>query len=84
MAFLSRSKLLVKIFFFRYIAIFGDPYLFIYLFIYFWIIFIVSHLVSNVRVPMFFWSVFFRKINSLFMHFSRIVHSNYWPFLPEK
>ena len=33
MAFLSRSKLLVTIFF-RYIAIFGDPYLFIYLFIY--------------------------------------------------
>ena len=33
MAFLSRSKLFVTIFF-RYIVIFGDPYLFIYLFIY--------------------------------------------------
>ena len=32
MAFLSRSKLFVTIFF-RYIVIFGDPYLFIYLFL---------------------------------------------------
>ena len=80
MAFLSRSKLFVTIFF-RYIVIFGDPYLFIYLFTYFWIIFIASHRVSNVRVPT---SVFFRKINSLFVYFSRIVHSNYWPFFTRK
>ena len=70
--FLVTVKTIFNIFL-RCIIIFGVPYWLS------WIIFIVSQCVSNVRVRSFFWSVFFRKIKTLYL----CTFLNYLPYLPE-